>query len=251
MKYDAKRITLRAFVIYSLVNVFAYAFAHVAYMFYSDAIGEIFEYLSYYISKSVEFLAPPVITAIAYMIYKECGIQKALLSTLAIASARIFYALPYYYIIFIYNYGYDSIESICLSLFATMLVVLVTLLGIIISISTYMLVVKIMFKRSGDDLLSELDMPIEKTLIFDFLSRGNLPILIFALLRFAFSFILELIDTITFFIEYRSDYRPSEIITILLNFTLLFILLVASYLLASAIKNKLVADNDIEKLAEE
>ena len=250
MKYDIKRITQRAFLIYSLINVFAYAFTHVAYLFYNDTVGEIFEYVSYYFSKSAEFLAPPVIAAIAYMIYREHGIKRAILSTLAIASARAFYSLPYYYITFIYNYFYDSVESILLSLAVSVLVVLATALSAAVSICIYMLVLRIICKRSGNDISTELATPLERTNIFDFLAKGNLPVLAFALTQFVFNLILELVDTVAFFIEYSSDFRPSEIITILVNFTLLFILLVASYLIASVIKNKLVADKECDQAAE-
>ncbi|MBQ7343360.1 MAG: hypothetical protein IJW53_01195 [Clostridia bacterium] len=251
MKYDTKRITSRAFLIYSLVNVLAYAFAHVAYLFANEVIGELFEYVSYYLSKSLEFLAPPIIAAIAYLILKTSGRRRAILFTLAVASARVFYSLPYYYIIFIYNYGYDSVESILLSFLATVLVILVTMLGVLISICVYQLVERIICKRSGEDIREALARPIEKTSITDFLARSNLPVLVFALSRFAFSLTLELVDTVAYLIEYRGDYLPTEIITILVNYILLFVLLVVSYLIASLIRNKLIADNESEKTSEE
>ena len=98
MKYDIKRLTKRAFVIYALVNVFAYAFVHVAYLFANDVVGEIFEYFSYYLSKTVEFLAPPIIATLVYLIYKEYGKKTALITALTISFARVFYSIPYYYI---------------------------------------------------------------------------------------------------------------------------------------------------------
>lgn len=247
MKYDIKRITQRAFVIYALVNVFAYAFVHVAYLFANDIIGEILEYISYYLSKTVEFLAPPIIATLVYLIYKEYGKKTALITALTISFARVFYSIPYYYIIFIYNYGYDSVESITVSILATLLVVLVTVLGVVISIEAYHLVMKIICKRTGADLSKELSLPIEKSNIFDFLTRANLPILVFALARFVFSLVMELVDTVVFLIEYHSDYRAMEIVTILINFTLLFVLLVASYLVASCIKNALIIDSENEE----
>ena len=65
MKIDIKKLTSRAFLIYALVNIFTYLFAHVAYLFANDVMGELFEYVGYYISKSVEFLAPPVIASLS------------------------------------------------------------------------------------------------------------------------------------------------------------------------------------------
>ena len=109
---------------------------------------------------------------------------------------------------------------------------------------------KIITKRTGTDLQNELSIPTEKTNMLDFLARGNLPVLTFALTRFAFSFMMELFDTVAFFIEYRSDYRALEIVTILINFTLLFVLLVASYLVASCIKNALIIDPENEEVTD-
>ena len=250
MKYDIKRLTKRAFVIYALVNVFAYVFVHVAYLFANDVVGEIFEYFSYYLSKSVEFLAPPIIATVVYLVYKEYGRQTALITALTISCARVFYTVPYYYIIFIYNYGYDSVESITFSLLATLLVVGLTVIGIVISIGIYLLVMKIICKRTGSAPTCEPTLPTEKSNALDFLARANLPVLVFALSRFAFSFVMEFIDTVSFFIEYTSDYRAMEIITILINFTLLFVLLVASYLISAHIKNALITDGKTEETIE-
>ena len=246
MKYSTKKVRSRAFWIYAAINVFAYFFAHVAYLFANDVAGEIFEYVSYYLSKTVEFLAPPIIAAIAYTVMRESGKGSMIGFAFSTASARLFYSIPYYYIIFIYNYGYDSIESITLSLLASVLVILVTVLGVIISLSVCRLLMQKRCKREEVGLDELIGKTRCKTEAFDFLSLGNMPVLVFALLRFAFSFVGELFDTVTFFIEYRADYQPKEIITILANFTLLFVLLVAAYLLSATIKNLLLEDSEKE-----
>ena len=58
----------------------------------------------------------------------------------------------------------------------------------------------------------------------------------------------EIIDTAVFLIEYKFDFTVTEAITILINFLLIFVLLVASYLLSARIKNALV--NHDNKAAE-
>ena len=244
MKYNLKKTTSRAFLVYACINVFTYLFAHVAYLFASDVIGETFEYLSYYLSKTVEFLAPPILSTLALCVLLSYGKSALVKFTLTVASARLFYSLPYYYIIFIYNHGYDSIEAISLSLLATALVILLTALGILLSLVIFYSVLSRQCKKSKksrDEALSEV---LTKSVATDFICHKNTPVLIFALLRFTFSFVMELIDTVAFFIEYRSDYIAKEIITILANFTLLFALLVASYLIAANIKNALVDNKE-------
>ena len=240
MKYKTKKLTTRAFLIYTAINVIAYVFAHIAYLYANEASGEVYEYFSYYLSKSLEFIAPPILATLTYLVYKQDGVKRAIAFSASVSSARVFYSLPYYYIIFIYNYGYDSVESILISFGASILVILATVAGIFISILAYFLLLKIMRKRSGNGSGDDDKLRISQAPITDFLARSNLPVLTFAVVRFAFSLALELVDTVTFLIEYHADYRPSEIITILANFTLLFILLVVSYLIAAAIRNKLI-----------
>ena len=225
--------------IYAAVNIFTYLFAHVAYLFSNDVIGEIFEYLSYYLSKAVEFLAPPIIAAVALILLINYGKVAVIKFAFAAASARAFYSLPYYYLIFIYNHGYDSLESIALSVAASVLVILVTVLGVLASLALAFFVIKRAYKDK--DLILESG---KRTNVFDFLAIGNIPVLTFALARFGFSLVIEIIDTVSFLITYRSDYMPVEIITILVNFLLLFILLIASYLLASNVKNALVKEDE-------
>lgn len=248
MKYDLKKITSRAFLIYSAINVFTYLFAHVAYLFANDVIGELFEYVSYYLSKTVEFIAPPVIAAVGFAILISYGKGALVKFALTVASARLFYSLPYYYIIFIYNHGYDSIESISLSLLATALVILLTFGGTLISLGIYSVVLNKQCKKDGAAKEDALPTLLTKSTVTDFLAPVNTPILTFALTRFAFSFVMELIDTVAFFVEYRSDYLAKEIITILVNFTLLFVLLVVSYLIAANIKNALLTEENRENI---
>ena len=246
MKIDIKKLTSRAFLIYALVKIFTYLFAHVAYLFANDVMGELFEYVSYYISKSVEFLAPPVIATFALFVLIEFGRASFVKFTLALSSARALYSIPYYYIIFIYNYGYDSVEAIIISLVATVLVILLTFIGVLISLLIYRALMKRYCKKT--DTSPEVFLPslLTKSSCKDFLSPNNVPLITFALVRFSFSFIMELFDTVTFFIEYRSDYMPKEIITKLLNFVLLFLLLIVSYLTASILRNAAVKEDTLQ-----
>lgn len=244
MKYKTKRLTTRAFLIYTAINVIAYVFAHIAYLYANEASGEVYEYFSYYLSKSLEFIAPPILATLTYLVFKQDGVKRAIAFSASVSSARVFYSLPYYYIIFIYNYGYDSVESLAISAFASILVVLATIIGSVICIATYVFAVKLIYrKKDADKIAPMLAMPTRERPL-DFLSCSNFPILIFALCRFTFSFITELIDTVTFLIEYRSDYTPTEIITILVSFLLLFILLVLSYFIAVSVKNALLKSDD-------
>ena len=172
------------------------------------------------------------------------GKKSFTLFSLSVASAKLFYHLPYNYIDRIENYGNDSIEALAISLLISLATVLLTLLGTVISVYLYILILKRRCKKDGTEIKNELPKVIDRAPVADFLSFINLPIFTFAVIRFIFSFIIELIDTITFFVEYRSDYTTAEFVTILSSFLLIFFLLIASYLISATIRNKLVTDEE-------
>ena len=251
IKYDTKKVALYSFLIYAVANLLTYALSHVAYLLANDVLGAIFEYVSYYLTKSLEFVAPPIIATVCYIILASNGKRSAILSALAISSARVFYTLPYYYVTFVTGYAYDSIESLCLSAVASAFVIFLTLLGVFISIAIYAVILRITDKNKDKQYdLSESAFDTSSPTI-DFLAKGNRAILVFALARFAFSLVKEIIDTVMFLIEFRADYRAGEIITMLASFILLFLLLIVSYLLSAKVKNILCAektnDEDIKE----
>ena len=235
----------RIFLIYTAINVFAYALAHVEYLFYNDTLGEIFAYLGYYVSRSVEFIALPVIATLSTLAFIDGGLKRAVIAALKLSCARLFYTLPYYYIVFVQNYRYDSIESVLLSLCASILIVILTTLGALCCLGVAISVLR----KKGIKTAEELREITEKPTTLSFLDNASLSILIFTLMRFAFSLVSEIVDTVLFFVEYGADYTCGEIFTILINYVFLFVLLIASYAVCMLIKNAIVkrSNADITK----
>ena len=122
--------------------------------------------------------------------------------------------------------------------------ILVTFIGTLASLAILSLVLRKRHGVSGTEAMADL---FKRGTVTDFLAPLNVSALTFALTRFAFSLVMELIDTVAFFIEYRSDYIAKEIVTILANFTLLFVLLIVAYLIAANIKNALADGKDAEE----
>lgn len=251
MKYSLKQLTSKAFLVYALANLFAYTIFHTAYLNANDAAGVVIEYISFYVSRSLEFVASPLIAVLALMVYLSYDKKKALLFTLAIASARVFYLIPYNYIIAIYNYGYDSLESLLLSLVETVLAILITVLGALVSIAVAHIIFKSSAKhpkKNGSASPLLLSSYSATRASFDFLKTHNRPILIFVLLRFGVSLISEIIDTVLYLIDYASDYTAAEIIFLLVNYVHILVLLVVAYLLCMLVKNAVMkkGEADIE-----
>lgn len=240
MKKATTKIAIRAFLLYTLISIFTYALYHTAYLFTNDTLGLTFEYIAYYVSNAVDFLTPPIMATVMFVLASREGTKKAFLHTLLISTARIYYTLPYYYLIFIYNYQYDSIESIFISFMVSLASILLIALCALISFVLAIFVLGKSTKKPYSEALSTLPELVRKPSTLDFLNTVSLPLLVFALLRFVISLVGELIDTILFFVEYGADYTIAEIGTMVGNYVLLFVLLVISYLISMVIKNYLV-----------
>ena len=247
MKKATRKIVIRAFLIYALINIFTYALYHIAYLFTNDTIGLTFEYIAYYVSNTVDFLTTPVIATVMLVLSAREGAKRAFLHALLISAARICYTLPYYYMIFIYNYQYDSIESILISFAASLVAIVLIALGALISFVITMLILSKRTKKPYIDTISSLSDIVNKPSTLDFLDTVSLPLVIFALLRFAIGLISEITDTVIFFVEYGADYTLAEIGTMIGNYVLLFVLLVLSYLISVKVKNYLAKYEKDEK----
>lgn len=246
MPYNKKKLLWRSFIAVALLGVFNYLFAHLAYLNMNSDVGLVYEYITLYISKVLGFVIPVAISALAMLIYANEGARASASFTLALSSARVFYYLPYYYIIYIYNYGYDTVESLALSLISSVGVILFTSLFTLITISLSVLILK----KQGDNgtALSPSQMLCDslsrRQEITELTSGANLAFLISSLLSLLCSIIPEIIDTVTFFIEYGFDYTPGEVLTIMGNYLLLFALTVGSYIISSYLRNRFLSSHD-------
>ncbi|MBR2972377.1 MAG: hypothetical protein IKC61_05570 [Clostridia bacterium] len=239
MKRDTKKIVWHIFLMYSALNVINYTLAHIAYLFENDVIGAAFEYISYYTTLALDFLAIPMLATVMLVLRARESAGRAFVHMILISTARIFYTLPYYYVAFIYNYRYDSLESILFSLVASVAIILISALVSIIylAIAVHFLVRKAK-KNKSVNIPTVYDV-VKTPTTSDFLSTSGLPLTVFSLLSFGLHGVKELIDTVSFFIEYRLSYTAGEIVTILLNYVLLFLLLIAAYNLCARLKNRL------------
>ena len=246
MPSNNKKLLSRSFLIIAFFSLFNYIFAHLAYMNMNTEAGLIYEYVTLYIAKIENFLIPVAVSALTIVIYASEGAKPAALFALTLSSARLFYYLPYYYLIFILNYSYDSVESIALSIVSCLGVVAFTLLFAFIALYLTKLVLTKQNKDKRDfsvrdHLCASL---LAKQSALDLTTGANLAILITSILSLISSVIPEIIDTVSFFVEYGFDYTPGEIITIMLNYLLLFALTIGSYFLAAYLRNRFLPPSE-------
>ena len=239
MKKDTRKIVWRIFLMYAAVNTLNYALSHIAYLFVNDIVGEIFEYISYYASLALDFLTAPMLATVMLVLCAREGTGKAFGHMLLISTARLLYTLPYYYVSFIYNYRYDSVEALIISLIASILIIFLSAITSLICFKIAMHFTKRREKKRSKNATVSLPEIVKAPATTDFLNVAGMPLAVFSILSFIFHLLKEIIDTVSFFIEYRSDYTVTEIATILANYILLFLLLVAAYHLCMRLKNRL------------
>lgn len=245
MNIKSKRIILWTFLVYLALNLSTFLISYCATFVNSDLIGAALEYIGYYSLSALEFLAPPIVATIAILIYADKGVSKALLSVLAILSGKLFYLFPVYYLEYVYSY--DSLEAALISLAVCFGAVLITALGVAVSLCVALFVLQRVLKKSHQDTVECLPALLMERSNTDFLAAVNIPLTVFVLLRFIAELITELVYTIKFFVSYGQDYSLGEILTILSNYVLLFLLLVGGYILSVLVKNLATKDAKAEK----
>jgi hypothetical protein len=178
-----------------------------------------------------------LVAATMLVVYALKGTKSAIVCAIIASLGRLLFTLPYYYIIYIYNYGYDSVESITLSLFSSVGIIAFTVIGAFLSLWIAVMIIR---KSEGDVKSSIVYSLEENQATADFSSGANRAILIFAAIRLIRGLISEIIDTVTFFLEYGLDYTIGEIVTIMCNYVLLFALVAIAYLVGVKVKNLIV-----------
>ena len=249
MPFNKKKLLSRSFITIALLSLFNYIFAHLAYMNMNTDAGLIYEYVTLYIAKITTFIIPVAVSILTVAVYAYEGARSAALSALILSAARLFYYLPYYYLIFILNYSYDSVESIALSLISCLGNVAFTVLFAFVAIYLSRLVLTKQNRDKKDfSARDHIRASFEKPQpLSDITDGANLTFLISSLLGLVSCIIPEIIDTVSFFLDYGFDYIISEILTIMLNYLLIFALTIGAYLLAAYLKNRfLVSHNDSE-----
>lgn len=245
MKYTSEKITKAVFIVYAIINLFAYAFAHLEYMYFYEDSGLIFASVRYYLIDVVlNFITVPIIASIGFLIMRADGVRSLIKFLLTAFSALIFCSLPMYYLTFEITYGYDFIEGIVLALAGTLATILYNAVLALIYIGLYMLIFKRKCKKAGKSHLEESVKLVGRSSVTNFLSPENLPFFTFAFLSFIVKFVTEIINTILDLMDIRYDYYLEDIIYIILSFIIILVLFIASYLISATIRNKLVSDEE-------
>ena len=227
---------------------------------------EIIEYTRIFLTKFAEFALPTIAASILFKICFDSGIKSIIKGAVIFALPRIVYLLPYYYLYHI-AFGYDSIESISLSALVTVFgvainaLVILALFFIARLLATNAAMKPIIAKlppkvqqnltketKSEARLeavksLSAVDIPEQA---FDLQNPITLGIFGAAFSGFGINLLSEIIDTVTYLVDYAGYYRMDEIIYIVVCYLFLMAELFATHLIAHFIWRRISCGDSAE-----
>lgn len=218
-----------------------------------------FEYVRLFFNKFVEFALPPIAACLLMSAYFDGGIKKSLICAIYLALPRIIYLLPYYYLYHI-AYGYDSIESICLSGLVTVFGVAlmwahITVLFLLARMIAIMAITKSLANDLPPAVQKSIPIDIKKMLnkqakkafgeqinfsdAFDFDEPLTLGIFVTVFGEFIVNLIREIADTVVYLVNYAGYYRIDEIIYIMGSFIFLIIELLTVHFISYHVFKKI------------
>ncbi len=234
MSLKTKKTACYALLILSIINALLYASVHITYLYTNTESYELFGYISIYLNKIADFLLPVVITSITFTVFCIEGIKSAVFASLIISVSRCFFAIPYYYMLYIYNpnYNYDSIESIVLAVPSAIAEVIFSAFIAALFITVWALIAAKRAKCTLTELRAGTLPSVYSGGYVSFLEGANFALLSFSFMRFIWAVAVEIFDTVSFFIDVGASYKANEIITIVIGYLLAFALLVIGYMAA-------------------
>ena len=237
MKQKNKRIALWVFLSCAAAYLLAFLTAYLAAFIGNDVIGTVIEYSGYYMLSAIDFIAPAILATVALIVYAYGTTSSLITTPLFIASASVLYTFPTTYLEYVYSFG--SVEAIVFAASASVSRILTILIGVFASVWIATFVLGKALNKTHTEVKDYLPELLQQKSGTDFLAPAGLPILVFVIIRFIVELIKEIVYTVAFFITYGSDYSGAEIFTMLINYVLLFVFLVTSYLITCNFKNSI------------
>ena len=230
MKLQYKGLYTRASLVLTLAYSMTFLSFYLANSLYTDKA--FFAYLWYLVQKSTFLLLPLVSAMLTLLADSYLGMKKALVRLIPLSLAKMIYSLPYYYLYFVYDIYYDSIDALFLGFIqATFEVIFLYLFTLLIFlVMRYFLGV---FGRRGETK----DKLLAKKTVLNFADPVSRTFALSSLLCFLYIFIVEIIDTISIVSRYSGRLRGGEIAYIVFSYCFDVLLLALHYFVLSLIKN--------------
>ena len=241
MRFDFRglyRNTALIFVcLYSIAFAVFYAAALVAFDVEFYHLYDVIYASSGFISTGVGMLIPAVSALLLMPVLDDRGFLNSLPTAIILSLPSLVYNLLYNYLLYI-SYGFDSVEAIILALLYSLMLVLISAL---LTLTVSYIALRVLHKR-GADLYSFTT----KSNPFAVKTASGASVLIICSASFILAFVSELIDTVSYLIEYVGRYRLDEIGLISMRFLFILGVFVFSLWLLNFMKYKILLGRFIE-----
>lgn len=201
------------------------------YLYFGEPI---LSYIWIFAQKLIYFLPPFVAAVVTLILYASDKKHSAFLSLIAFSAVRMIYFIPYFYLIFIYD-GFDSVESISFGFLASVAEAIIAYILTLLAFCVMLLVIK-KTDRHGLHLSEHIAKPTE----LDFRNPVSLAFAILSLIGFSYFFIKEIVDTVTFVIDFSSTVTTGEILYMICSYLFDLSLIFIYYFVISYIKNRAI-----------
>lgn len=220
--------------ILSITNIICFVLYYVSSFLNSSAVL-IYAYV--YFSEIAMIFLPQISAAFTLTVYAKKGINKALLYAIFCSLCEVFYIFPHRAFEFAYE-GYEITSTLILSLFETVLTVTVACIEIIVLLLLIIFVTKIIAKYKGI-LNFDFNAALSEKEPFNFDKPLTAGIFSAACAVFVYSLVIEIIDTVSFLVNYSGTYRIGEILYILFRYVFILGLLIISHIITHYLKHRL------------
>ena len=236
MNIKTNGLTKRCTLYLSIGYIFAFLIYYLAnYIFYDISA---LSYVWIFTQKLI-YLLMIFIAATVMLIFYALGEKRhGYLSLIAFSLIRMIYFIPYFYLIFIYD-GFDSVEALLFGLLSALADAAIFYLLALLALGVMLLIIK--KSNQGGTPIDEL---IIKPTRLNFADPICLAFTVLSLLGFAYLFINEVIDTVSFIINYSGNLLTLEIIYIIFSYIFDLSLIFVYYFALSFIKNRIMTIND-------
>ena len=211
---------LISFIIYYLAN----------YIYASDALSYVwmfFQRISY-------LLLPSLASVVMLAASPFVSGKKLLISAIPLSLARIIFFIPCFYLIFIVD-GFDSVESLA---FGLLLSLAEATVSYCISAIIFVIMNVVINKRGGKKSRESL---ITKRTTLDFEDPTALAFAVISFVCFLYFFISEIINTVSFFIDYAGSMTPPEIIFTVVSYIVDALIIFIYFYAMSFVKNLIIS----------
>jgi hypothetical protein len=223
----------------SLISVAEYALYHLEYIFSGTGAQTVLGGIRYYLTEGWEFILPAIMATLMLIMQAYTGLKSSLIFGALTALSRIFFYLPWYYMYYIYNVGFDSIESIFFSLLTSIAFSLVAYIEALIFFGATLGTLHLARRKYGDS-LTYLKAAMEHHDAFDITRGAGMLLGVISLFAFLRRGVVITIDTVDFFIKHGSNYRSDEVISIIADYLVALLSLILTHLIISWLKKKII-----------